>query len=39
MKPVPEILVRAFTATCERKAEPKALRGVYLGWLRFYLDF
>mgnify|MGYP001178243976 CR=1 FL=1 len=39
MKPVPEILVRAFAATCERKAEPKALLGAYLGWLRFYLDF
>jgi integron integrase len=39
MKPVPEILVRAYTATCEGKAEPRALLGAYLGWLRFYLDF
>ena len=39
MKPVPEILVRAYAAMCERKAEPRAVLGTYLNWLRFYLDF
>lgn len=39
MKPVPEVLVRAYAATCERKGEPRAELGAHLGWLRFYLDF
>lgn len=39
MKPVPEVLVGAYTATCKRKSEPPAALGAYLGWLRFYLDF
>lgn len=39
MKPVPEILVRAYEVTCERNAVPRAMLWSYLGWLRFYLDF
>jgi len=39
MKVVPKVLVGAYTATCERNAEPQTMRGTYLGWLRFYLDF
>lgn len=39
MKPVPEVLVAAFTATCKRQSEPQSALGAYLGWLRFYLDF
>lgn len=39
MKPVPAVLVAAFTATCRKKSEPDARVGPFLTWLRFYLDF
>ena len=39
MKSVSEVLVGAYTTTCERKSEPLAALGAYLGWLRFYLEY
>lgn len=39
MKPLPAVLVAAFTGTCQRMSEPNGQLGAYLMWLRFYLDF
>jgi integrase len=39
MKPIPGVLVEAFSNTLAAASVKKHLAGAYLKWLRFYLDF
>lgn len=39
MKPVPAVLVEAYTVTFSNKPPPDGQLSDYLKWLRFYLDF